>query len=237
MTQDTQDSDQAEGQAVFDITYLDRTDYEGYAANVALERVTPDAEQLIEHEGRKAYGSPESKDYAGRYQWIKARLRAGEDDVVEHGVATVDFRCSRVVSHELVRHRIASYTQQSQRFREPRITDFIIPPELKPEHRAEWLADYQAAYAVYRKWRDRGVKRQTARYHLPLGSSTELGATTNFREWRHILKLRATRKAQPEMAYVMRKLRTVFAQKWPAVFDDLGEDREHAKRGAPDVSG
>lgn len=178
--------------------------------------------KLIEYAGRKAYGSPQSPDMAGTVRWIRARMDGWEHDVVEHAQTHWEFDFSRVVAQEATRHRIAAYTMQSMRFKAPTLEDMeLVPPEVKESDREEWVADYKATFALYEKWLERGYKRQTARYHLPIGSATSLFATWNFRELRHIFGLRATRKAQPEFHYLADKMFKQAVSMWPAVFEGV----------------
>ena len=183
---------------------------------------TPDAEKLIEECGRESYGSPPSEDYEGTRKWIQARLRGWELDVLEHASVTFLVVCSRVTSQQITRHRIAAYTQQSQRFRESKIDDvYLIPPQIKDEDIEEWIADYVAAFSLYTKWRNRGYHKQTARYHLPGGTGTRIRCTWNFRMIRHIIEMRAEPKADPEFRFLARNLLNMCVEKWPAVFEDL----------------
>jgi thymidylate synthase (FAD) len=190
-----------------------------------LLTATPDAEQQIEVAGRVAYGSEPNPDKTA--QWIKARLDGWEHDVLEHASATFRITCSRVAAQQLTRHRIAAYTMQSQRFRETPAEDMdLLPPECKPEDAEEWLADYRAAFAVFRKWRARGYHKQAARYHLPLGSATVLVATWNFRQIRHIIYMRLPNKAEPEVRELAAQLLAICIEHWPAVFSDMTSGAE-----------
>lgn len=188
---------------------------------VALVTATPDAERHIEYCGRKAYGSAPSPDLTGARNWIIKRIENWEEDVLEHSVATFEIDCSRVVSHELVRHRIASYTQQSQRFSESSIGDFVIPQEVDGDDREEWLQDNLHSLAVYTKWRTKGYKRQTARYHLAAGSATNIIVTQNFRSLRHLILMRVAKLAQPEFKLIARQVWDICRSNWPSCFDDL----------------
>lgn len=187
---------------------------------VRLVGYTDEPLKLIEHMGRKAYGSPDSDTSEGTERWIKARLQGWEHDVLEHAQTHWEFDFSRVVAQEATRHRIAAYTMQSMRFKEPTKEDMqLVPPDVRPEDREEWVLDYMKAFEIYAKWRSKGYKRQTARYHLPMGSATVLCATWNFRELRHIFGMRAVRKAQPEFHYLAYKMWQQATALWPSVFD------------------
>lgn len=188
---------------------------------VKLISHTPDPLRHIEVQGREAYGSAPSSTDEGVERWIAARLRGWELDVLEHATVTWRITMSRVAAQEFTRHRIAAYTMQSMRFREPQLEDMhLVPPEIKDEDIEEWIADYEAAFEVYKKWRAKGYKRQTARYHLPVGSKTVLAATWNFRTMMHILHMRDSKMAQPEAQYIANKMRTILTEKWPIVFKE-----------------
>lgn len=190
---------------------------------VSVLAMTPDGEALIERTGRLSYGSKPSATPEARANWIRQRKTAGDWSIFEHVSVTFLVRCSRVVSHELVRHRMASYTQQSQRFREPRADEFIIPPTLPPEYEDEWEDDYAKLFALYEKWRGR-LKRQEARYMLPAGASTQVAVTMNLRELHHVMTLRSDRSAQPEMRVVANLMLRHAKANWPTVFEDLAEN-------------
>ena len=194
---------------------------------VELLTCTPNACYTIEACGRESYGSPISNDEAGNYKWIKARIAGWEHDVLEHASATFVIVCSRVVSHELVRHRIASYTQQSMRFREVQETDLcMIPDFVKDEDVEQWYNHYMCAFEVFRWWRERGYNKDQARYHLPLGSSTRIACTWNFREIRHIIEMRTPKRANAEIRKIAKEIRDICIESWPAVFDEYKEEED-----------
>lgn len=194
--------------------------------SVVLITSTPDPERHIEICGREAYGSAESPTLEGTYAWLRKRMENGEHDVLEHSAATFRVVCSRVASHELVRHRLAAITQRSQRFTESAVGSFIIPPEVNVEDHEEWAADYASSQRIYDKWREK-YPRQTARYHAPNGTLTSIMFTWNFREIRHILSMRWDKKAQPETFAIAAGIGLICTSNWPGVFYDfLGRTRE-----------
>ena len=121
--------------------------------SIELIEYTVCAEQHIERCGREAYGSAVSANLKDTQEWVRKRIRGGEEDVVEHAVATWYIVCSRVVSHELVRHRLASYTQMSQRFTEQATLRVVLPPNLGDLERALFLEGYQSIRDVYEAFR------------------------------------------------------------------------------------
>ena len=197
---------------------------------VELISHTPDPERHIELCGREAYGSAPSPDIEGTRSWIRKRIAGWEHDVLEHASATIRVQGSRVYSHEMVRHRLASYTQSSMRFSEAAAKDYILPPEVKEEDRAEWDYDQALIQEYYRKWRtDKGYPRQTAHYFLPLATATSMMETLNFRSWRHVITMRAEAPAQPEMRAITKEIWVALLAIAPSVFEDLAKELE--KRG------
>ena len=189
--------------------------------HVELLTVTPNPERHIELCGREAYGSAQAPTLESCRDWIRKRIAGGEPDVIEHAVLTIRITCSRVVSHELVRHRLAAYTQRSQRFTEKGINEIVVPVDWPPDRVDELLADYQEAYEKYLKWRAAGIKRQDARYILPTGNATRVVATWNFRQARHVLTMRMPKAAQPEFRVLARAMWEMLATEWSSCFEDL----------------
>jgi len=148
--------------------------------------------------------------------------------------ATFEIECSRVVSHELVRHRIASYQQESQRYvrydeEEPEDL-FFVPPELDPTERIILEQAYEDAARAYKKLKVLGVKSQLARYVLPNGTRTRIIMKANLREWRHFCRLRCHPSAQPEMQVIANQILDQLIELYPEVFADVEEALEAGKR-------
>ena len=201
-----------------------------------FNNVLTDPMDLIEFAGRWDYG-PNSIAKMGDRGIIGRWLAAGEESMVEMGNATFFITCSRVVSHELVRHRIASVQQESQRY--VRYEDespedlFIRPPELDGEVETALFEHATGeALAVYQKLKDAGAKSQIARYVLPNATRTHMIMSTNFREWRHILKLRCHKSAQPEMQVVAWQIHDQLVEKFPEAFGDIKPALEAGERQA-----
>lgn len=194
-------------------------------ANPALT----DPLSLIEYAGRWDYG-PKSQAKMGDRDIIRRWLETGEESMVEMVDATFLITCSRVVSHELVRHRLASFQQESQRFvayeEEPVEDLYYVPDELGP-----WAVQYrvavESAFEEYRKLRKAGVPKQIARYVLPNATRTRIVVKANLREWRHILRLRLHTSAQPEMREVMRIVHAKLQEQFGKVLfpDDIAAER------------
>ena len=166
--------------------------------------------------------------------------------MLEHASLTVLFICYRGVSHELVRHRVASFAQESTRYCNygKRGLTFIIPPwldvvpgeysttlplykQFQGELKAgsmQWYETMAAAEASYNTLLAQGWKPEQARAVLPNSLKTEVVVTANIREWRHILSLRAvgsTGKPHPQMRELMIPLLTELSHMSPVLFEDL----------------
>ncbi len=197
---------------------------------VTLLEITPHAEELIERAGRVCYDTAPGSSPDRIARWI----RSGHESVIEHAVATFEIVGSRVLTHELVRHRLASYSQRSQRYVKEAEPQYFRPPELLPEGDAAseagppagsaaevYAQAMDAAWAAYQALLDQGVPKQIARYVLPNACLTRIVVTANFREWRTILKLRASKRAQPEFQVAARRILAILLEKAPQVFGDL----------------
>lgn len=177
--------------------------------SVELLSITPDAEQLIERCGRVSHDSEAKITETSARKFIQERIEQGHYSVLEHASATFLIVCNRGVSHELVRHRLASFTQLSTRYCEP--PGVILPRELEG-----WASP--DLFETYSQLINRGFSRDVARSVLPLCTATRVAVTANFREWRHILGLRTSPKAHPQMREIMEQIREILVAHAPSVF-------------------
>lgn len=178
-------------------------------------------EELIEHAGRVCYRS-ESRGDAGAF--IHARLRDGHESIVEHAVATFELSgISRACSHQLVRHRLASYSQESQRYVDLAEPEWVLPDAIAddPEALGIWEDFAGQVEATYRALRDRGVRKEDARFVLPNAAATRIVVTMNFRELLHFFRLRITPEAQWEIRAVAVEMLRQLAPHSPAIFGAL----------------
>ena len=180
-----------------------------------------DAEGLIEFASRLCVDKV--KGVGSRENYIKDRIAQGHESVVEHASATFYIKCSRVVTHELVRHRIASYSQRSQRYVRESVPQYFIPPDFSndPEIAVEFIDLMARCWAVYSKALTAGLKPEIARYVLPNACETQITMTMNFRELRHFIKLRTSPRALPEMREVAEQIKSICKEIAPKVFEDL----------------
>lgn len=184
---------------------------------------TPNPEITIAECARTCYDSKE-KDIEGARKMIKALIRAGHTAMIEH--ANITFRISgvsRVVTHELVRHRIASYAQRSQRYVNESVPQFVVPDEIaaNPEANVLFESTMENVWFAYKKLQDLGLKNEIARYVLPNATSSTICATMNFRALRNFFKLRLSKRAQPEIQNVAKAMLSEAIKIAPSCFEDL----------------
>jgi thymidylate synthase (FAD) len=189
-------------------------------------------EELLEHAGRVCYRS-RGRGNPGRF--LRARVREGHESLIEHASATFEIGgLSRAASHQLVRHRLASFSQESQRYVEWSDPAWVLPPAVAddPEARAVWNQLSGQVQAAYRALRELGVRKEDARFVLPNAAATRLVMTMNFRELLHLFRLRISPEAQWEIrGLCVRMLELVYPHA-PNVFGDL---REALKEQFPEV--
>ncbi len=184
----------------------------------------------IEMCGRTCYKSENKIADSSAEQFVRNIIQRGHESVLEHVNITVKFICDRGVSHEIVRHRIASYSQESTRYCNYSNEQFgseitVIEPCFlardTPGYSKWWLACKQAEEAYF-DLLDYGCSPQEARAVLPNSLKTEVVMTANLREWRHFLRLRTSIAAHPQMREVACILLGKLKAKIPVVFDDIG---------------
>ena len=194
-----------------------------YDIEVKLLAITPDSEYLLEQAGRICYASEEK--LGTNEKWLQSRIKQGHESLIEHASATFYIKASRALTHELVRHRIASYSQRSQRYVKEMRAEYITPPELSEEDNPDMANVFQqamfAAWDAYHRLLEGGVKPEIARYVLPNACITEIICTWNFREIRHIIKMRTSPAALPEFRIVAEKIKIIMIEQSPKVFVDL----------------
>lgn len=192
-----------------------------------LEWSTHNALQVIERAGRTCYKSEEKITDDSAERFVRGIIKSGHESVIEHAVASFRFVCDRGVTHELVRHRIASFSQESTRYCNYSGSKFgghitIIHPEgLTTEQIQRREKHFDEVQALYEAELAEGIKPQIARGVLPTCLKTEIVCTMNFREWRHTLKLRTSPAAHPQIAQVMREVLQWFKDNHPVIVEDL----------------
>lgn len=182
----------------------------------------------IEKCGRICYRSESTGDPG---DFVRRLIARGHESVLEHVSLTAYITCDRGVTHELVRHRVASYSQESTRYCNYANGKFrneitVIEPVYLTQGSPAWEAWEDACeYAEYCYMRmiERGCPPQEARAVLPHSTAAKIAMTANLREWRHILKLRTSKAAQPQMREIANMILAQMKEHVPVVFDDIKE--------------
>lgn len=218
--------------------------------NVTLITHTPDPQRLIETCARISYDSKnEPFDPKVNSEFIKKLIKNGHESPLEHASATFLIEdVSRACSHQLVRHRLASFSQKSDRYTRfsrslsgpgpiPSITmpvafhdvdkdvdQLLNDTDDNPSLFRKFRNAFDSCIRVYEDMLEAGVPKEDARLILPQGMSTSLYMTTNFREWRHFLKLRLDRHAQWEIRSVACEVYKKLSEIAQDVFEDLASE-------------
>lgn len=185
----------------------------------------------VERAARVCYKSEDRITDDSAQKLIRNIISRGHESVIEHEAVTVRIVCDRGVSHEIVRHRIASYSQESTRYcnyfgdKFGNELTFIKPFfwEEDIEKYEIWKDTMQYIETAYMKLIAAGAKPQEARSILPNSLKTEIVVTMNLREWRHFFKLRAGVAAHPQMRQVAVPMLRKFQEMIPIIFDDIDD--------------
>jgi len=182
----------------------------------------------LEHAGRVCYRSERRGERRGeRGKFLRARVREGHESIVEHASATFEISgISRACSHQLVRHRIASYSQESQRYVDMSDPEWVLPPSIASdlEARSAWERFSDDVQSTYRTLRELGVSKEDARFTLPNATSTRIVVTMNFRELLHLFRLRISPAAQWEIRDVCVRMLELVYPLAPSIFGDLRDE-------------
>jgi thymidylate synthase (FAD) len=224
--------------------------------SVRVISYTQDGEKLVAASSKRSLSSKDVSEIFERMDdeevevWIRETLKRGHLSPWEHCIYTFEVICSRVCSHQLVRHRIASYTQLSQRYNErllePRETKYWLEiservlsgdkealaevgrafylgdPDWPEDLRIKMASEYARSVAKYWELRGKGLSREDARYILPQAVATKIVVTMNAREILHFLGLRMCTHAQTEIRIVAWKLRNELVKIHPRLFKYAG---------------
>lgn len=203
--------------------------------------------QRIERAGRTCYKSEDAITLESAKAFCARILKRGHESVIEHSSATVRIICDRGVSHEIVRHRLASYSQESTRYcnygKDEHINfikpcfwpsiplgehlnaaDAIAANDFKgemPDVEQDWMYAMDVAEQNYFRMLEKGAQPQEARSVLPNSLKTEIVMTANLREWRHFFKLRTANAAHPQMREIARPMLEAFQDMYTLIFDDI----------------
>ena len=177
----------------------------------------------IEKCGRVCYKSEDRTTDDSYKKFVAGLIKSGHESVLEHVSITVKFIISRAIANEIVRHRLASYSQESTRYCNYKDGIQVVMPEVVVNQYA-YIDACQHAEDAYIELLSEGNKPEIARGVLPNDLKTELIMTANLREWRHFFKMRCDYHAHPEMRRITRPLLKYLHALIPVVFDDLAEE-------------
>lgn len=212
--------------------------------NPYTEILTPlDGQAILQHIelcGRVCYKSEDKITDTSAAKFVAGIIKRGHEAVLEHFDITVKFVCDRGVSHEIVRHRMASYCQESTRYCNyskdkfgNQITcidlatgfSYDLDDENDRKKYEVWQKAMEAAEQYYFQMLELGAKPEEARSILPNSLKTEIVMTMNLREWRHFIRLRSANAAHPQMRQVSDLILKKFSEKYPLFFRDLAEKK------------
>jgi len=183
----------------------------------------------IEAAGRICYKSEHKITDDSHEKFIRNIIKSGHESVIEHEKLTVVVTCDRGVSHEIVRHRIASYSMESTRYcnyADDRFNNELtfIKPFFWRENSelyGIWEEQMRSAESAYLKMLELGASPQEARSILPVSLKTEIAVTMNMRSWRNFLKLRTDKASHPQMREIALPILKKFKEILPPIFEDI----------------
>jgi len=186
----------------------------------------------LERYARVCYKSEDKMGQEYSPGFLRNIIKRGHESISEHEKATVMFIVDRGISHEIVRHRIAAYSQESTRYCNYSKDKFgneitVIEPYFfleRPEAYKYWQDTCLSAEKNYMTMLNMGCSAQEARSILPNSLKTEIVVTYNMREWRHFFRLRCDVAAHPQMRQVAIPLLLLFRERLPLLFDDIAYD-------------
>ena len=171
--------------------------------------------EKIEIAGRVCYQSEPKGDPE---KFIRMIIKRGHESVLEHGSLTFKLRTNRAIANEIVRHRIASYSQESTRYVKHDDIEFIPGEKLKDPNLENLLLSAELAYKLLLTT---DFKPEEARDILPNATATTLVMTMNFRELRHFLKLRLDKAAHPQIRELAGMILEILKEKYPVFVEDI----------------
>lgn len=193
--------------------------------------------ETIEMAGRTCYKSESKITSESAEKFVRMIIKRGHESVIEHLSASIRFITNRGVTHELVRHRLCAFSQESTRYVNYSSDDIEFirpvwtriplgkydePGAITLQHpECYWALSMLEAERAYYIMISHGWRPEQAREVLPNSLKTEIVTTANLREWRHILRLRTSNAAHPQMRELMRLCLAGFQDVIPVLFDDL----------------
>ena len=195
--------------------------------SVELLWITPNPELEIEKAGRTCYKSEGRMTPESSGEFCKMMKDRGHHAMVEHAVASFKIITDRGITHEIVRHRIASFAQESTRYcnyfsdKFEYECSFIRPPGMNIEQEHLWLSSCEYAEDKYFEMINAGCSPQIARSVLPTCLKTEIVMTTNFRSWLNFIYLRSSMSAHPQIRPIAIEINNILADHAPSIFEKM----------------
>ena len=195
---------------------------------VTLLAHTPEPEKVCAAAARSCYSGDGASDLLdSKYpeKFLAGVVKMGHESVIEHAVFTFSVEgVSRSLTHQLVRHRIASFSQQSQRYVSLETPDYVTPITVEGDGERERIfrETMEAAWAAYNRLLEAGVPAEDARYVLPNACTTNITITMNARELRHMFSLRCCNRAQWEIREMADRMLELCKEACPSMFADAG---------------
>lgn len=196
--------------------------------NVRLVSYTPNPDQVCDMACRTCTSveCPDISTAVNKTNALRKALDSGHESVAEHAVFTFQIEgISRACSHQLVRHRMASYSQQSQRYVIMNDNDYFVIPESIKENDSEYIqyiSVMKYLFDEYERMIKSGVPIEDARYILPNACCTNITVTMNARELRHFFKLRLCKRAQWEIRELAECMYECVKDIAPVLFEGVG---------------
>jgi thymidylate synthase (FAD) len=200
--------------------------------------------QHIEKAARTCYKSEDKIKDGSAHGLLKGLLKSGHHSVFEHAGISIRIICDRGITHEIVRHRLSSFSQESTRYANYSKEKFgneitVIKPffwkEDSPRYEV-WKSSMKEAETAYLKLIEMGASAQEARSVLPNSLKTEIIVTANLRQWRHILDLRCSKASHPQIRQIMLPILKDLWKRIPVIFDDLVEKYKEDINDFPELS-
>jgi thymidylate synthase (FAD) len=193
---------------------------------------------FIEYAARTCYKSEDKITEDSSRKFVQSLINRGHEAMIEHVSISAKVICDRGVTHEIVRHRVASYAQESTRYCNYSKEKFgneitVIEPLFWDKHSAhygEWEVACRKSEKSYFELINNGSTPQEARSILPNSLKTEIIVTMNLREWRHFFKLRCAKDAHPQMKEIAIKMLIEFRKRIAIIFDDIEYDTEFERK-------
>ena len=196
---------------------------------VELISITPNAEKVIESAGRTAYLSFDRQGKDTEKNFIQMIIKNGHTSVLEHASATFRIKgVSRALTHQLVRHRLCSFTQQSQRYVNEEKFHYICPESIRNNQETKEIFENYIEFAriTYLKLCRLGIKNEDARFVLPNATATEIVVSANLRQWCHIIEIRGNKHAQWEIREMTIKILKILKEYAPSIYNYYNIDEK-----------